>query len=97
MTATAPRPRGDYAKSAARRQEILAAAIEVFSSAGFHRGSLRDVAERSGLSQAGVLHHFPSKVHLVEAVLKWRDEESLERFRDLAAGIQILPTMGSLV
>jgi len=97
MTVTAPRPRGDYAKTAVRRKEILAAAVEVFSSAGFHRGSLRGVAERSGLSQAGVLHHFPSKVHLVEAVLKWRDEQSLERFRGLSAGIGIIRTMVDLV
>jgi len=80
MTATTSRPRGEYAKSAARRHEILTAAVEVFSSAGFHKGSLRDVAERTGLSQAGVLHHFPSKNHLVEAVLTWRDDESRQRF-----------------
>ena len=66
-------PRGEYAKSAARRQEIVAAALEVFSEAGFHKGSIRDVAERAGLSQAGVLHHYPSKHLLLQAVLDWRD------------------------
>jgi AcrR family transcriptional regulator len=82
MTATTPRPRGEYAKTPARRAEILAAAVEVFSAAGFHKGSLRDVAERVGLSQAGVLHHFPSKTHLIEAVLAWRDEQSQGRFEN---------------
>lgn len=82
MTAIRPRPRGEYAKTAARRVEILTAAVEVFSSAGFHKGSLRDVAERAGLSQAGVLHHFPSKPHLIQAVLTWRDEQSQGRFTD---------------
>jgi AcrR family transcriptional regulator len=48
----------------------------VFSSSGFHGGSLRDVAERAGLSQAGLLHHFPSKKHLMQAVLTWRDHEA---------------------
>ena len=72
-------PRGEYAKSAARRQEIVAAALEVFSEAGYHKGSIRDVAERAGLSQAGLLHHYPSKHLLLEAVLDWRDEDALAR------------------
>jgi AcrR family transcriptional regulator len=90
MTATPPRSRGEYAKTAGRRHEILSAAVDVFSSAGFHKGSLRDVAERAGLSQAGVLHHFPSKTHLVEAVLEWRDDQSRERFERKDAGVDLL-------
>lgn len=31
------------------------------------------------MSQAGLLHHFPSKNHLLEAVLGWRDEDSMAR------------------
>jgi AcrR family transcriptional regulator len=97
MTATTPRTRGEYAKSAARRYEILSAAVEVFSTAGFHKGSLRDVAERAGLSQAGVLHHFPSKHHLVEAVLTWRDDESRQRFTDEVSGLDSLRALVELV
>jgi AcrR family transcriptional regulator len=97
MTATTPRPRGEYAKTAGRRHEILSAAVEVFSSAGFHKGSLRDVADKAGLSQAGVLHHFPSKTHLVEAVLTWRDEQSQERVGDPNAGVDLLRALVDLV
>jgi AcrR family transcriptional regulator len=75
--AAAGKPRGEYAKSAERREEILRAGMEVFSSAGFRSGSLRDVAERVGMSQAGLLHHFPSKNELLEALLARRDEESV--------------------
>lgn len=57
-----------------RRQQIVAAGLAVFSSSGFHGGSLRDIARRAGLSQAGLLHHFPSKEHLLRAVLAWRDD-----------------------
>jgi len=71
---TGARTRREYAKSAGRRQQIVDAAVEVFSSAGYRRGSLRDVADKVGLSQAGLLHHFPSKEHLLEAVLSWRDD-----------------------
>ena len=97
MTATTPRPRGEYAKTAGRRQEILNAAVEVFSSAGFHKGSLRDVADKAGLSQAGVLHHFPSKSHLVEAVLTWRDDQSRGRFARSDAGLDLLRALADLV
>ncbi|KGH46788.1 hypothetical protein IN07_10040 [Modestobacter caceresii] len=98
MTAITSRPRGEYAKTAARRQEILDAAVEVFSSAGFHKGSLRDVAERVGLSQAGVLHHFPSKTHLLEAVLAWRDEQSRQRFDfEAVAGLDQIRALLNLV
>jgi AcrR family transcriptional regulator len=71
--------RGEYAKSAERRQQIVDAAAEVFSSVGYRKGSLRDVADKVGLSQAGVLHHFPSKEHLLQAVLSWRDGETARR------------------
>jgi AcrR family transcriptional regulator len=57
-----------------RRQQIIAAGLAVFSSSGFHAGSVRDIARRAGLSQAGLLHHFPSKAHLLRAVLAWRDD-----------------------
>jgi AcrR family transcriptional regulator len=73
------RPRGSYAKTEARRQEILTAAFEVFSTSGYRAGSLKDVADKVGLSQAGLLHHFPSKEALLEAVLTLRDENSVER------------------
>jgi AcrR family transcriptional regulator len=61
--------RGQYAKSAQRRQEILAAALEVFACAGYHNGSLRAVAQRCGVPETSVLHHFPSKKVLLEALL----------------------------
>jgi AcrR family transcriptional regulator len=76
MSTTARRPRGEYAKSRARRQEIIDAAVEVFATVGYHKGSLRDVADRVGMSQAGLLHHFPSKEHLLQAVLTWRDDDA---------------------
>lgn len=82
MTRTPSRPRGEYAKTAARRDAIVAAALEVFAAGGYHKGSLRDVAERVELSQAGVLHHFPSKVQLIEAVLAWHDKESVRVVRE---------------
>lgn len=73
-------PRGPYAKSERTKRAILDAALEVFAEAGFRSGSLRDVAERVGISEAGLLHHFPSKSALLGAVLERRDEQTREQF-----------------
>jgi AcrR family transcriptional regulator len=78
MTGTV-RTRGEYAKSAGRRQEILQAGVHVFSSSGYRNGSIREIADRVGMSQAGLLHHFASKSELLEAVLIQRDDVARER------------------
>jgi len=67
-------PRGSYAKSEETRAAILDAALEVFSQGGYRAGSLRLVAERVGMSEPGILHHFNSKSTLLAAVLERRDE-----------------------
>jgi AcrR family transcriptional regulator len=91
-------PRGEYAKTADRRREILDAAVEVFSASGFRNGSLRDVANRVGLSQAGILHHFPSKNALLSAVLERRDEQTLEAAnRNTPRGIELFRAMRNVV
>ncbi|MEV0341802.1 TetR/AcrR family transcriptional regulator [Nocardia sp. NPDC050713] len=72
-------PRGEYAKSARRREEIVDAAMQVFSESGFRDGSLRDIAERVGMTHAGMRHHFPTKAALLAAVLRRRDETALEK------------------
>lgn len=68
------RRRGPYAKSAERRRSIVDAAFDVFATRGFRSGSLREIAERVGMSQTTLLHHFPSKEGLLLAVLSGRDE-----------------------
>lgn len=73
------KPRGEYAKTRARRTAILDAALEVFAEGGYRSGSLRDVAQRVSMSEAGLLHHFPNKSALLAAVLERRDEHSEQR------------------
>jgi AcrR family transcriptional regulator len=68
-------PRGEYAKSSATREAILDAALEVFAG-GYNSGSLRDIATKVGMSEAGLLHHFKSKSILLQAVLDLRDERA---------------------
>jgi AcrR family transcriptional regulator len=84
--------RGSYAKTAARREEIVRASFEVFSVGGYHAASLREIAERVGLTQAGILHHFANKWELLEAVLTLRDQESYNIVvpRHELAGLEIM-------
>jgi AcrR family transcriptional regulator len=72
--------RGSYAKTAARREQILDAAFEVFSLHGYRKGSLRDIAELAGVSHGVVLFHFKTKENLLVAVLEMRDERSRHHF-----------------
>src|ERR1700754_4744594 len=76
---SAARPRGTYAKGRERREAILAAANELFAAQGFRGASLSAIAARVGLSEAGVLHHFPSKEHLLLELLDLRHERDAER------------------
>ncbi|MEU5259823.1 helix-turn-helix domain-containing protein [Amycolatopsis sp. NPDC021455] len=67
--------RGPYAKSAARRAEILCAARDSFAERGYAASSLRDIAERAGTTHAVLQHHFAGKDELLMAVLAQRDAD----------------------
>jgi AcrR family transcriptional regulator len=67
----------------ARREQILYAAMVVFADHGYHRASLAGIAEQVGISQAGLLHHFPTKPRLLTAVLEARDRLDREWLADL--------------
>jgi AcrR family transcriptional regulator len=71
--------RGGYAKGRERREAILHAANEVFAAQGFHGAALSTIATRVGLSEPGLLHHFPSKEHLLLELLAMRHEHDAER------------------
>jgi AcrR family transcriptional regulator len=72
------RPRGPGSEAtAATRQQIVAAAAELFAERGFQATPMTAVAEASGLSQSGLLHHFPTKEGLLAEVLRERDVRDL--------------------
>ncbi|GGK38205.1 TetR family transcriptional regulator [Nocardia camponoti] len=47
------------------RERILVVAMELFGAHGYHRTSVRAIAEQLGISKAGVLYHFPSKYDIL--------------------------------
>jgi AcrR family transcriptional regulator len=71
----APVPRHRRApKGEKRREELLDAALQLFSLEGYSGASIARIAERVGISVAGVLHHFPNKIALLMGVLERRDQ-----------------------
>ncbi|GAB7040270.1 MULTISPECIES: TetR/AcrR family transcriptional regulator [Catenuloplanes] len=75
----ARRARGSYTKGRAKRAEILRHAVLVFAESGYRGGSLKEIADGVGLTQAGLLHHFSSKEQLLAEVLDERDGADLSR------------------
>jgi AcrR family transcriptional regulator len=68
------RPHGD-----ARKERILDVALKTFADNGFRGASIAEIADRCGLSQPGLLHHFPTKAALLAAVLDHRDRLDADR------------------
>lgn len=93
--------KGQARRGAERRDAIVAAAIEVFAQKGFRSGALVEVADRVGLTPAGILYHFGSKEALLVAVMAERDrrqgdiilelasEEGLEAYRQVVRFAEI--------
>ena len=52
-----------------RRAQLLSAALEVFTSAGYHAAAMDEIADRAGVSKPVLYQHFPSKLDLYLAVL----------------------------
>ncbi|MFE7560783.1 TetR/AcrR family transcriptional regulator [Kitasatospora sp. NPDC057500] len=74
------KPRGPYAKTSSKRRQIIEAALAAYAEAGSRKVSVRDIAQRVGMTDAGVLHHFGGREALFTAVLAARDAASEERF-----------------
>src|SRR6218665_2865284 len=92
------RARGGYAKGRATREEILDSAMQLFGEVGYHNASLREVSARVGISHPGLLHHFPSKAALLEAVLVRRDEIDGAAFEaDLSSGMDFFDALVRIV
>jgi len=56
-----------------RRARIIRDATSLFARDGYTDTSLREIADRVGLSKSALLHHYPSKELLLRAVLTERD------------------------
>jgi len=60
------------AAGAARRDQIVKIAADLFGAKGYDGTSLRDIAEASGITKAALFYHFPDKERLYEDVVVTR-------------------------
>jgi len=67
-------------KSQRSREQILEAALELFSTRGFRATSVRDIAARAEVSTGNVYHHFPDKDTIFRLLLDqyWQAIDSPE-------------------
>jgi AcrR family transcriptional regulator len=63
-----------------RKEQVIREAIRFFGQNGYHGTRLADIARAAGITEPGLLHHFPSKAHLFMEVLAERDRVDRERF-----------------
>ena len=56
-------------KSQRSREQVLEAALQLFSTQGYRATSVREIAERAGVSTGNVYHHFPDKETIFRTLL----------------------------
>jgi len=75
-------------EKSAKRQEIIAAAIELFAKNGFRGTTTRDLAAHAGVNEAIIFRHFNTKQELYRAILEEKLSQKqgahLEEARQLA-------------
>jgi AcrR family transcriptional regulator len=81
------RPGAATPKGRARREQVLDAALRAFAGQGYRGASIAAIAEEVGLSEPGLLHHFPSKPALLLATLEYHQRRSLDEAGLLSGGM----------
>ncbi|MFC0229464.1 transcriptional regulator CecR [Serratia aquatilis] len=80
---TTSRARGEYA-----RQQLIAAAIEVFGEYGVYGATTREIAQRAGQNIAAITYYFNSKEGLYLAVAQWIADFIQQNFHSLSDEIE---------
>lgn len=52
------------------KAQIRAAAVDLFTANGYEKTSLREIADRVGVTKASLYYHYPSKQALLQAVVE---------------------------
>jgi len=74
-------------KSAMTRRAILEAAVNCFVEEGYAKTTTAMIAADAGVSRGAMMHHFPSRSAVMEAVVGHLHARRLEEYRDLMANI----------
>ncbi len=57
-------------ESPSMRENILAAAVQLFAEYGYHAAPLRDIARIAGIQAASIYHHYPNKQSLLVEIME---------------------------
>ena len=68
-------------KSAATRDQIISAAIRCIVESSYSKTTMMKISEKAGLSRGATLHHFPSKMDIIRAVVQYLHEKRIQAFR----------------
>lgn len=68
-------------KSEATRNQIINAAIRCIVESSYSNTTTMKIAEKAGLSRGAMLHHFPSKLDIIRAVVDYLHDKRLQAFR----------------
>ncbi|MYM63345.1 TetR/AcrR family transcriptional regulator [Pseudomaricurvus sp. HS19] len=71
-----------------RRALIMEEAVSLIGECGYNGFNLHDLARRCGLSNGGVLYHFPSKEHLFLAMLESLHQQQEAHLQPLVDQLQ---------
>ncbi|MFP6794064.1 MAG: helix-turn-helix domain-containing protein, partial [Pseudomonadales bacterium] len=69
-------------KSENTRAAILEAALVCFYDLGYGATTTEKVAKRAGVSRGAMLHHFPSRLHLVREAVRYLYLKRLQLFEE---------------
>lgn len=70
--------RGPYQKSLVRKQKIAESVLGIVDSDGFEAVTTAGVAEATGIREASVHYHFPTKDHLLVAAMRRADAQTYD-------------------
>ena len=80
----------------ARREQILDAAEQCFSSAGFHRTTMQDICKAAGVSPGALYLYFDSKEALIAGISERDRGQFAERMEALARAPDVLKALSAL-
>lgn len=92
-----PRPDELTASQSARRQRIVAAGLELLSSADYEQVQVRDVAQAAGVALGTVYRYFPSKEHLFATVLLAWQTQLIEAATATSSSRKRAPSLTDIV
>jgi AcrR family transcriptional regulator len=85
-SSTASEPLAGSPTEPEAQRRLLAAAIEAFGERGYHATTTREIAERAGMSPAGMYVYFQSKEDVLFQVTKLGHASALEAVEEALAG-----------